>query len=46
VRSVVHSSFITADNLELSAEQLHKLDDLTPPGGDHHNEAQMRMIGR
>ena len=37
---------IAADMLELSAEQLDKLDDLTPPAGDHHNEAQMRMIDR
>jgi aryl-alcohol dehydrogenase-like predicted oxidoreductase len=35
-----------ADNLELTAEQLAKLDDLTPPAGDHHNEAQMRMLDR
>jgi aryl-alcohol dehydrogenase-like predicted oxidoreductase len=37
---------IAADNVELSTEQLDKLDDLTPPAGDHHNEAQMRMIDR
>jgi aryl-alcohol dehydrogenase-like predicted oxidoreductase len=37
---------IAADKLELSAEQLDKLDDLTPPAGDHHNEAQMRTIDR
>jgi aryl-alcohol dehydrogenase-like predicted oxidoreductase len=35
-----------ADNLELTTEQLAKLDTLTPPAGDHHNEAQMRMIDR
>jgi aryl-alcohol dehydrogenase-like predicted oxidoreductase len=37
---------IAADKLELSAEQLDKLDDLTPPAGDHHNEAQMQIIDR
>jgi len=37
---------IAADAIELTAEQLAKLDDLTPPAGDHHNEAQMRMIDR
>ena len=37
---------IAADKLELSVEQLDKLDDLTPAAGGHHNEAQMRMIGR
>ena len=37
---------IAADAIELTAEQLAKLDDLTPPAGDHHTEAQMRMIDR
>lgn len=35
---------IAADELELSAEQVEKLNNLTPPAGDHHNEAQMQMI--
>jgi aryl-alcohol dehydrogenase-like predicted oxidoreductase len=35
-----------ADGVELTAGQLAKLDDLTPPAGDHHNEAQMAMIDR
>src|SRR5882757_2284962 len=35
-----------ADAIELSAEQLHKLNNLTPPAGDHHNEAQKQMIDR
>jgi len=35
-----------ADDLELTAEQLADLDNLTPPAGDHHNEAQMQMIDR
>ena len=37
---------IAADELELSAEQIEQLDNLTPPVGDHHNEAQMQMIDR
>jgi aryl-alcohol dehydrogenase-like predicted oxidoreductase len=37
---------VAADAIELSADQLAKLDDLTPPVGDHHNEAQMQMIDR
>lgn len=37
---------IAADELELSAEQVEKLNNLTPPAGDHHNEAQMQMIDR
>jgi aryl-alcohol dehydrogenase-like predicted oxidoreductase len=37
---------IAADRLELSAEQLDRLDGLSPPAGDHYNEAQMQMINR
>jgi aryl-alcohol dehydrogenase-like predicted oxidoreductase len=37
---------IAADDVDLTAEQIAKLDSLTPPAGDHHNEAQMRMIDR
>jgi aryl-alcohol dehydrogenase-like predicted oxidoreductase len=37
---------VAADDLELTAEQVAKLDNLTPPAGEHHNEAQMRMIDR
>jgi aryl-alcohol dehydrogenase-like predicted oxidoreductase len=37
---------IAADEIRLSAEQIEKLDNLTPPAGDHHNEAQMQMIDR
>jgi aryl-alcohol dehydrogenase-like predicted oxidoreductase len=37
---------IAADRIELSTEQLDKLNNLTPPAGDHHNEEQMRMIDR
>jgi aryl-alcohol dehydrogenase-like predicted oxidoreductase len=35
-----------ADAVELTVEQVRKLDDLAPPAGDHHNEAQMQMIER
>jgi aryl-alcohol dehydrogenase-like predicted oxidoreductase len=35
-----------ADGVELTADQIAKLDNLTPPIGDHHNEQQMQMIGR
>ena len=35
-----------ADAVELTAEQIDKLDNLPPAAGDHHNEAQMRMIER
>jgi aryl-alcohol dehydrogenase-like predicted oxidoreductase len=34
-----------ADAIELTPEQIALLDNLTPAAGDHHNEAQMRMIG-
>ena len=37
---------IAADGIELTAEQVDKLDNLTPPTGDHHNEQQMQMIDR
>jgi aryl-alcohol dehydrogenase-like predicted oxidoreductase len=37
---------VAADELVLTAEQLDKLNNLTPPAGDHHNEEQMRMIDR
>jgi aryl-alcohol dehydrogenase-like predicted oxidoreductase len=35
-----------ADGVELTAEQIDKLNNLTPPAGDHHNEQQMQMIDR
>ncbi|MEV0623883.1 aldo/keto reductase [Nonomuraea sp. NPDC050404] len=35
-----------ADAVELTAEQLAKLDSLPPAAGGHHNEAQMQMIER
>ena len=37
---------VAADDLVLTAEQIATLDALTPPAGDHHNEAQMRLIQR
>lgn len=35
-----------ADSLELTPGQIDRLDRLSPPAGDHHNEQQMRMIDR
>ena len=35
---------VGADNIQLSAEQIDRLDQLTPVAGDHHNEEQMRLI--
>ncbi|MGH3591697.1 MAG: aldo/keto reductase, partial [Pseudonocardiaceae bacterium] len=35
-----------ADRVELTNEQIDKLNNLTPPAGDHHNEQQMQMIDR
>jgi aryl-alcohol dehydrogenase-like predicted oxidoreductase len=37
---------IGADSIELSVEQLARLDQLTPVAGDHHSEEQMRLIER
>jgi aryl-alcohol dehydrogenase-like predicted oxidoreductase len=37
---------VGADSVGLTASQLSRLDDLTPAAGDHHNEAQMRLIER
>ena len=35
-----------ADGIELSAEQIERLDNLTPAAGGHHNEEQMRLLER
>ena len=35
-----------ADGIELSPEQIDKLNNLTPAAGDHHSEEQMNMIER
>jgi aryl-alcohol dehydrogenase-like predicted oxidoreductase len=37
---------IAADGVQLTAEQIDKLNNLTLATGDHHNEEQMRMIDR
>ena len=37
---------VAADGIQLTAEQIDKLNNLTPAAGDHHNEEQMRMIDR
>jgi len=37
---------VAADRVQLSAEQLDKLTQITPPAGDHHSQAQMRMLDR
>jgi aryl-alcohol dehydrogenase-like predicted oxidoreductase len=37
---------VAADSVQLTAEQLAKLDQITPPAGAHHNEAQMRLLDR
>ena len=35
-----------ADGIELSPEQIQRLDNLTPAAGGHHNEEQMRLLER
>jgi aryl-alcohol dehydrogenase-like predicted oxidoreductase len=35
---------VAADNIQLSTDQIERLDRLTPAAGEHHAEAQMRMI--
>ena len=37
---------VGADGIQLSADQLDRLDTITPAAGDHHSEAQMRLIER
>jgi aryl-alcohol dehydrogenase-like predicted oxidoreductase len=37
---------IAADGIQLSAEQIDTLNNLTPAAGDHHNEEQMRLLER
>jgi len=37
---------IGADAVELTDQQLEKLDNLAPAAGEHHNEQQMQMIDR
>jgi aryl-alcohol dehydrogenase-like predicted oxidoreductase len=37
---------VAADGIQLSPEQIDRLNNLPPAAGEHHNEAQMRMIER
>jgi aryl-alcohol dehydrogenase-like predicted oxidoreductase len=37
---------VGADAIQLSGEQLDRLEKLTPAAGDHHSEEQMRLIER
>jgi aryl-alcohol dehydrogenase-like predicted oxidoreductase len=37
---------VAADGVELSAEQIKRLDKLPPAAGEHHNEQQMKLIER
>jgi aryl-alcohol dehydrogenase-like predicted oxidoreductase len=37
---------VAADNVVLTADQMKRLDELTPASGGHHNEAQMEVIER
>jgi aryl-alcohol dehydrogenase-like predicted oxidoreductase len=37
---------VAADGIRLTEEQVDKLTKVTPPAGDHHNEAQMRQLDR
>ena len=37
---------VAADNVRLTHEQLAKLTKVSPPAGEHHNDAQMRMLDR
>jgi aryl-alcohol dehydrogenase-like predicted oxidoreductase len=37
---------VAADEVQLSPDQLDRLDTLTPAAGDHHSEEQMRLIER
>jgi aryl-alcohol dehydrogenase-like predicted oxidoreductase len=37
---------VAADSVRLTAHQVDQLTKVTPPAGDHHNEAQMRLLDR
>jgi aryl-alcohol dehydrogenase-like predicted oxidoreductase len=37
---------VAADGIELSSEEIDRLDKLPPAAGEHHNEQQMRLIER
>jgi len=46
-RLVIHVEENTAaDSIELAAEQISKLNNLVAAAGDHHEEADMRLLGR
>ncbi|MFJ4654544.1 aldo/keto reductase [Nocardia sp. NPDC088792] len=36
----------TADGIELTTEQIDKLDNFSPASGNHHEDADMRLLGR
>ena len=38
--------FTAADHLELSAEQIARLNNLTPAAGERHDVGNMAVIGR
>jgi diketogulonate reductase-like aldo/keto reductase len=37
---------VAADRIQLTADQVDRLSNLTPAAGEHHNEAQMRILDR
>jgi aryl-alcohol dehydrogenase-like predicted oxidoreductase len=37
---------LAADRIELTPDQLRRLDQLPPPAGAHHEDADMRLLGR
>ena len=37
---------VAADDVTLTADQLRRLDEIAPPIGDHHSEAQMQLLDR
>jgi aryl-alcohol dehydrogenase-like predicted oxidoreductase len=37
---------VAADDVQLTPQQIATLDELTPAAGDHHDEAQMRLLER
>jgi len=37
---------VAAEGIQLTAEQLDRLADITPAAGDHHTEAQMKLLDR
>ena len=37
---------VAADSVELTTDQIAKFDNLTPAAGEHHGEAQMRLLER